>query len=298
MIKSSIENIIREVYQKLEKTSPTPRLDAEVLLSYALKKPREFVLAHPEYKLSQNQELKVRNYVSRRKKGEPIAYILGQKEFYGLGFKVTLDTLIPRPETEMLVEKALNEVRNTLRKTTIIDVGTGSGNIIISIAHNIKHGMWNNFNFYATDISQKSLRVAKHNAKKNKADKKIKFIKSNLLDAFIQNEKYNLQDTNLIIIANLPYLSQKIYSSTTPDVKNFEPRRALISNENGLSHYKKLLKQLQIIKNNDCKLKIILEFSPEQKSKIQKMILKYFPEIQIEFKKDLAGKWRMAVVNI
>jgi len=241
--------------------------------------------------------------IARRAKHEPIAYILGHKEFFGLEFRVDENTLIPRPETELLIEEVLQEFQDTRynpeysgQNTKIIDVGTGSGNIIVSLAKNLES---KKIKFVGIDISEKALRIAKQNAKKNKVDKKIKFLKGSLLEPF---KKYSLLTTHysLLILANLPYLSKKIYSSTPVDVKKYEPKSALISGTDGLNHYKKLFKQIKKIYVSCFMLNVtcFVEISPEQKPRIQKLIKIQFPEAKIEFKKDLAGKWRLLVIKL
>lgn len=267
---------------------PTP-LEQEVILAHILKKSREYVLAHPEIRLTTAQKRQFEKMIDRRKNHEPIAYILDRKEFYGLNFKVDKNTLIPRPETEILVEEIL---RLNPENENIIDIGTGSGNIIITLAKNIK----NKNNYFGIDISPKALMVAKSNVKKNNIEKKIKFIKSDLLKFFIQDTKYKIQDT--ILVANLPYLSKKIYEHTLPDVQNFEPKSALLSGHDGLDHYRKLFKQIKNLEDKNYKLKAILEISPEQKTKIAKLAKYHFPCAKLKFQKDLAGKWRMVDIDI
>lgn len=285
-----LDEILKKSITKLKKTSPTPRLDAELLLARSLRKTREFILAHPEFKLTKIQNEKFEKLISRRSKFEPIAYILGEKEFYGLNFKVNRDTLIPRPETEMLVEKTLALINDDLEsKITLIDLGTGSGNIIISIAKNIK----NKLELFGIDISKNALSIAKHNAKKNKVNENIKFIQSDLLNYFLTKDA-KLKNKNLIILANLPYVSKKIYDSTSQDIKKYEPKTALISKNNGLAHYEKLLKQIKELENKKYKLKALLEFSPEQKKSLTKLITETLPTSKPTFHKDLAEKWRVA----
>lgn len=281
----------------MKKTIISP-YEQQLIEAHILGMSREYVLTHPEVALNKAQEAKLGRFLARRKNNEPLAYILGHKEFYGLDFKVTLNTLIPRPETELLVEIALKKIeeeRGRNKKISIMDVGTGSGNIIISIASNTKIKKQNAIKFYATDISGKALRVAKCNAKKNRVDKKIKFIQADLLDVFIKNDKYKISDTNLIIAANLPYLSREIYSSAMIDVKDFEPKIALYSKKEGLAYYEKLLSQIKKLKRNYHFLRVscFLEFSPEQKTKIKKLIENNFPASLVKFQKDLAGKWRV-----
>jgi release factor glutamine methyltransferase len=276
----------------ISKNKPLPLFEQQLILAHILKKSREYVLAHPEIELTQAQKRLFERLINRRKKHEPLAYILGRKEFYGLDFELTKHTLIPRPETELLVEEIIN---SKPKNKTIIDIGTGSGNIIITLAENIK----DQNNYFAIDVSKKALAIAKLNAKKHKVDKKIKFIESDLL----KNKKMlghlaMKQCNDAIIIANLPYLSKHIYSSAMPDVKNFEPKSALLSGEEGLDHYKKLFSQIKKLETKNRRLKTILEISPEQKTKITPIIKKVFPRANIFFKKDLAGKWRMVSFEI
>lgn len=301
----------------IKHSSKINSLDLELLIAQAINKPREFVLAHPEYNIpplkivSGTRDWKLK--IARRIKGEPLSYITGRKEFYRLEFKVDKNTLIPRPETELLVELALKEIQNTSHEipaTKIIDVGTGSGNIIISIANAMESIQYSrltgkqatsDIQFFATDISTKALRVAKYNARKHKVDKKIKFLNGNLLEPILKNNlACSGQNSRIIILANLPYLSEEIYSAAAPSIRKYEPRSALLSQNHGLAHYEKLLWQIkQTITNNQWPMaKCFFEISPEQKPKISKLIKKYFSETKIEFRKDLAGKWRICAIAI
>jgi release factor glutamine methyltransferase len=268
-------------------------IDLELIIANELKKTREFVLAHPEFCISQLKIKDLELKISRRKHDEPLAYILNHKEFYGLDFKVTANTLIPRPETELLVEKTI-EILTTAKNSalSIFDVGTGSGNIIISIAKKLES---KKINYFGIDISKEALEVAKYNARKHN-QKKIKFIQSNLLNSFLENTKNFLPNHEHIILANLPYLSNKIYSASLPNVKNFEPKLALYSSMAGLSHYKKLLEQIKELSKR-CKIRFaILEFSPEQKKELAILIKKNLPLSEIQFQKDLFDKWRICVI--
>lgn len=261
-------------------------LDLELLIAHELKKSREFVLAHPEHRLTPGQKSKVESLIKRRLKHEPLAYILGHKEFFGLDFKVDRHTLIPRPETELMVEEVL---KLKPKNKTLVDVGTGSGNIIIALAKNISPAN----EFYATDISAAALKIARQNARLHKVDKKIRFFKGSLLAPILKSTNYKLKTTDLIILANLPYLSKKIYAATGPNVKKFEPRSALFSPHDGLEHYEKLLLQ---IKNHKINPLIFLEISPEQKPKITTLIRSILPAAKPEFFRDLAGKWRLCKI--
>jgi len=247
----------------LEKTSESPALDAEILLSFVLKKDRVFLFTYPEKKLNTRQWRQYKKLISRRKKHEPIAYITHHKEFYGLDFYVDCRVLIPRPETEKLVEKIINFLKdkkyyhslasrfsNLLQNDLVIcDIGTGSGCIAVSLAKNLPKAK-----IYAIDASKKALAVAKINAKKHKVFKQIKFVYSDLFSKIPPKIKFD------IIVANLPYLSKKEWQKTTLDIRKYEPKFALIGGKKGKEIYKKLLKQAKkYLKENG---KIFLENYP------------------------------------
>ncbi len=279
------------VRQILRNSTLSP-LDLEILLSYVLKKTRERILAHPEKKLSKPQLRKFNSLLQRRKRDEPIAHLTGQKEFYGLGLFVDRNVLIPRPETELLIETALKNIQ----VDEIFDIGTGSGNIIISIAKNIRAAVRNKINFSAVDISDKALAIAKKNARKHRVDRSIKFIRSDLLE-FINVKKIVFRK-NILMIANLPYVSPALYKKHRKGLR-FEPKNALLSQKNGLGHYIRLIKQILGIRAeiNGAKIRLLLEISPEQKRPLQKIIKEILPKSKIYFQRDLAGKWRMADIR-
>lgn len=243
-------------------------LDRECLLGAVLKKDRAFLLAHPETRLTKRQVEKIQHLISEREQAKPLAYILGEKEFFGHSFLVNRSTLIPRPETELLVENVLNFISNfqptsrtnkflTSKKIAIVDVGTGSGNIIISLALTLRDS---NFKLFGVDISPRALKVARNNARRHQVSKKITFLQSNLL----QGIKKRLGSFDeIIILANLPYLSEKIYRSAQPTVRNFEPKSALVSSKAGLDHYQRLLRELTPL-SQEKKVHFFLEISPEQ----------------------------------
>ncbi len=340
--------VLKSGTEKLQKAGiESANLDAEVLLLNCIEangresqreKTRSFLYTHPEFELTKKQIAKYKKFISRRAKGEPVAYILGHKEFYGLDFIVNKNVLIPRPETEMMVDEILNQVQDDKNKKNIlIDIGTGSACIPISILKNL------HITAVATDFSTKALAVAKKNARLHKVNKKIKFIKSDLL-SFCHPERsasrrrvegsppaspcevwraglrlskkervrdsstsalpanwadraFGRNDKRIIITANLPYLSEKIYSQNYAQLK-FEPRQALVAKNNGLAFYEKLLKQIKQLTINNQRLTIFLEILPFQKPLLQKIIKKHLPEANVEFKKDLSGQWRMAIIEI
>lgn len=289
---------IQDIFQKYHKK--LDHLDLELLVTHTLDKTREFILIYPEYLIRKTQNAKLETLIKRRLTYEPMAYILGEKEFYGLPFKVNKATLIPRPETEQIVERATHNAKREIKNLTIIDVGTGSGNIIVALAHNLKRKTRNKINFYGIDISQKALQIAKQNARLNKVEKKIKFIKGDMLSPVISNPQSVIgKSEKLIIVANLPYLSKEIYSATMPDVKKFEPKSALYSTEEGLAHYKKLFQQIKKISSvNGHQFTVFIEFSPEQKKSLNILTKKYFLYAKLKFYKDLAHKWRILEINL
>src|SRR5215217_3635160 len=168
--------LLSDITTRLTLTSDTPSLDASVLLAHILDKPRTWVMAHPELMLNAVQQQNLGNALQRLETGEPFPYVLGHWEFFGMEFDVTPDVLIPRPETELLVEKAIAWLQESPVRRTVADIGTGSGAIAVSIAVNVPE-----VNIFATDISQKALDVAKRNAQKYKVQHSTQFVHSDLL---------------------------------------------------------------------------------------------------------------------
>ncbi len=273
--------------------------DLELLIANALGKTREFVLTHPEYSVNSRQNSIISKNIKRRIEREPIAYIVGHKEFYGLDFIVNKNTLIPRPETEQLIDLAINKISNL----SVVDIGTGSGNIIISIAKELESKNYKpkTANYFGIDISKDALKVAKNNAKIHKLDKKINFLHGSLLEPLLKaNKLTKLKANKLFITANLPYLSKEIYASAPVDVKKYEPKSALYSPNKGLGHYEKLLRQIKKLLAT-VRLPLVtclLEISPEQKQPLTKLIKNLLPSAKIHFFQDLAGKWRVCKIQL
>jgi release factor glutamine methyltransferase len=291
----TIDGIKKSYSQKLD------LIDIEILIANVLKKPREFVLAYPEYKLTQAQYRKLNNLIGRRSKGEPIAYILGHKEFFGLDFAVSRHTLVPRPETEQVVEQALSSVIGQRTSSVVIDIGTGSGNIIISIVKKLADDglLMTDCAFFAIDISKDALKVSKKNAKAHGMDKKIKFLHGDLLEPFLKNKEYGLRNHNLIITANLPYLDtawKNLLKSTETKGLKFEPSIALYAGKDGLDAYRKLAVQLKTLKEQtSCETTVLCEIGHLQKKGMAEIFS--FAK-SATFKKDLAGKWRTCEIRI
>ena len=274
-----------------------PALEAEILLSHILKKNREFLFTHPEKELTAGQVKNYKKLIVRRSAGEPIAYLTGQKEFYDLNFFVNKNVLIPRPETELMVEEAVNRISHSIGHITLIDVGTGSGCIIITLAKILKSKLpITNYQLLAIDISKPTLAVAKKNAKLHKVDKKIKFIHGNLLKPILKNCRLPIADCRLIILANLPYLTPfQIKSSLT--IK-YEPKKALDGGRNGLKYYKELFEQVKrLAKLKAVPISLFCEIDPGQVKKIKKLAQSELPKAKIQIVKDLAGRNRLVIIE-
>jgi release factor glutamine methyltransferase len=273
----TISDAINFGFKKLN-NSTSPHLDAEVLLCFVLKKDKAFIFSHPKYVLPKQQSLKFTNLIKKAQKGIPIAYLVGHKEFFGLDFAVSRNTLIPRPETEILVETIM--ARNLLigKRFNILDIGTGSGAIIISLAKFLNN---NKFKFYASDISSSALQIARKNANKHKV--RIAFKQGSLL------EPWKSHSLNLIV-ANLPYLTAQSDRSI-----RFEPTQALIAGNKGLALFEQLFKQISELTKKPHS--IILEIGSDQKNKIKKLAKKVLPEYKVDFISDLSKRVRVAVLD-
>ncbi|MBU0637138.1 MAG: peptide chain release factor N(5)-glutamine methyltransferase [Patescibacteria group bacterium] len=278
-----------------------PYFEIEILLSHILKKPREFILTHPEYKLNKKQISDFNFLIFKKLKNQPIAYLIKQKEFFDLKFFVNKDVLIPRPETELIVEETLKLATNSAQSITFIDIGTGSGCIVITLAKLLNQkSKIKNQNLIGIDISKKALCIARKNAQMHNVSKNIKFFHGNLLKPIIQNIKHEIQNTKYIITANLPYLTLTQIKNS-PSIK-YEPKKALNGGKNGLKLYEKLFKQINnLIKNTKYKIQntffILCEIDPSQTIQIKQLVKKYLPKSKLQIKKDLAGLNRLAIIN-
>ncbi len=283
--------IIRQILAKYQD------LEIDILLSEALKKSREFLFMNQGYRISESQSVRLQKLIKRRQKGEPIAYMLGYKDFCGLRFKVNKHVLIPRPETETLVELALDQIQNAEfrmrnRPTKILDVGTGSGAVIVSIAREFTKMTLAQrkghlcVEFYASDISSEALKVAKANAKAHKVN--IKFIKSDLFK--------NIKGKFDIIVANLPYGWKEWKNNTSAATigLKFEPKQALFTGKKGLYEISRLLEQIS--GKTKQPYAVFLEFDPRQKSALEKEIKKILPNAGVRFYKDFNSLWRIAEI--
>ena len=235
----------------------TSRLDSELLLSKILDKNREEILINLEQKICQKYLLKYKQLIQRRSQCEPIAYIMKEKEFWSKIFFVSSDTLIPRPETELIVEKLTKIFEE--KKISILDIGTGTGCILISLLSELK-----NSKGIGIDISKKALRIAEKNSEQHGMKNKIKFFHKSLDSKFYQ--KFDL------IVSNPPYIKKSEIKNLKEDVRKFEPRIALDGGNDGLDLIKKVIyKSKYILK---IKGMLALEIGNEQFNKVSKILKK------------------------
>lgn len=275
----NLKPTIKELVLKYQNKLTIDELDHLVALS--LHKNIEYIYKNPDKQINRSSILTFKKLLDKRLAGWSLAKLKGYKEFFGLKFIVSRHTLIPRPDSELMVSEALkNTAPPASEKQNILDIGTGSGALILSLAKNNKHSA----TYTASDISAQALAIAKTNARKLGLKKEITFVKSNLFN--------NISGKFDIILANLPYLSLK--QMKEPSIKK-EPQIALLSGQDGLDHYKKLLTQLP--KHLNKKYLVLLEIDPSQKEAIKKEIINNLPQAKITWLKDLAANIRVAKIT-
>lgn len=208
-----------------------PQINAQVLLAYLLGKDRTYILTHPEESLETDLLRHFQNWVRQRASGVPLQHLTGHQEFYGLDFVVTPDVLIPRPETELIVEEVLG--RNRKEAPLIIDVGTGSGCLAVTLAVQL-----NRSRVIALDISQSALKVARVNARRYGVEDRILFLASDLFSALVKGRSSTQAD---FIVANPPYVSDAEFDGLPREVREHEPRTALLAGPDGLAVHRSLL---------------------------------------------------------
>lgn len=300
--KSRKTTLILTTSAALQLETKLPHLDREVLLAHVLKRDRVWLMTHPEERLTRVQEKKFRSLLACAKRQKPIAYLVGEKEFYGRNFSVGPGALIPRPETELLVEHALNRVGNLelrmgnkKKRIALVDVGTGSGCIIISLAKELSSQFKiqnSRFSFFAVDSEEAALRYARKNTKRLHTGTAIRFMKSDILSRL--RKKLSGYDT-VYIVANLPYLSNTLYRSTAPNVKRYEPKSALLSGKDGLDHYRRLLAELCTLNTAGVKVNFFLEISQEQVKKLTTIFAGITTLSSLEIIPDIAGRSRLVI---
>lgn len=218
----------------LEAATHIARRDAETLLLHLLLRDRAWLLAHPEVGVEEPQLAKLRELIARRAAHEPLQYLLGTQEFYGLPLKVTRDTLIPRPETELLVGAVLDWIAHhaTPQPLSILDVGTGTGAIALALAKHLPSAQ-----ITACDLSAAALNVARHNAAALQLNNRIQFVLSDLLAVIPADACLD------IVVSNPPYVPSTDAATMQPEVRDHEPHLALFAGDDGLDIYRRLIPQ-------------------------------------------------------
>jgi len=278
-----LRTVIQDTHQKLEAAGiPDARLEAEVLVMNVMRMPRQSIFAEQETEVSGQQQSALDALLERRYLREPLAYILGQREFYGINVILTPAVLIPRPETEGLVEHALLMALMGMESQdlTIADVGTGSGAIAINLAIHLPAAK-----IFAVDVADAVLDVAAYNVRVHDVGERVNLGIGDLLDA--------VPEPVDLIVANLPYIPTERIPTLQPEVQQ-EPALALDGGPDGLDLIRRLLTQAEE------KLKetgiILLEMDPDQIPVVQELALNHFPEGSTSVEQDLAGMDRILTI--
>jgi len=277
--------------KRLEKSGvENPALDAEVLLAHILNVERLQLPLLNEFELSPEDSAKFQDVIKRRCEGEPVAYITNKKEFYSKEFYVDENVLIPRPETETVVETAVELIHDKFsekRPLNILEVGTGSGIISCLLAELLPEAA-----ITATDISDEALEIARKNCASLKLDGRIEFMKSDLFSAL---EKRKYKSYFQVIISNPPYISEEEYPYLQREIVCFEPPNALIGGETGIEFTKKLLEEgCFFLSKNGC---FIIETGYNFEDDIRDIVEKLDVDCSVEFIKDLQGTTRVAMIQ-
>jgi release factor glutamine methyltransferase len=246
---TDIRSALRGAVALLQRENvPSASLAAELLLMHALGRDRTWLYSHPEYELEPSERANFLDLISRRTSGVPTQHLTGRQEFWGLDFEVTPDVLIPRPETEHVIEVALErlgvaESADSLRrqqKLQIADVGTGSGCIAVALAHELPAAQ-----IVATDISSAALEVARRNAARHGVAGRIEFLECNLLEAVFHESRLTNHESRLfdLIASNPPYIARRDAATLPREVREHEPETALFGGEAGTELYAPLIAQ-------------------------------------------------------
>jgi release factor glutamine methyltransferase len=255
----------------------SPRMNAEVLLMFVLGCDRAYLYAHPEHELRAEEEARYEEALAQRAQGVPAQYITGHQEFWGLDFIVSPAVLIPRPETEHLVEAAL-EVARGLPRVRMVDVGTGSGCVALALAHKLPEA-----EIHATDISAEALEIARANAARLEAGSRVRFHQGDLLDAVTETEFD-------CVVSNPPYIGESEADRLQLEVRKFEPEAALLAGPEGLDVIRRLIPQAwEKLRANGW---LLMEIGQGQDGKVRALLQGWR---EVRFVADLQGIARVAV---
>ena len=272
----TVHDILNEATNYFEAVGiPSARLDAEVLLSFCIGCDRLEFYKNPDMTISETMLSAFRNLIARRSQWEPVAYITGRKEFWTFKLEVNSSVLIPRPDTEVIVEETINICRKTdFSEMRILDIGTGSGAIALALASEITGAK-----IVATDISPAAVNLAQKNATALGLKEKIDFRQGNLFEP--------VDDVFDIIVSNPPYIAAEEYKKLPAGVKDYEPREALWAGKSGLEFYEKLIYQAAgFLKKNGW---LLLEIGAKQEAGVRKIMEAAGFYESIEMRRDYAG---------
>lgn len=293
------------------KEIPQPKLSAELLLSSVLGLSRMQLYLNFGYILKEKELAKFKEYILRRLKNEPVQYILKEAFFRNLKLYVDGNVLIPRPETELLVDKLLitlkenkEDILSANKTLNILDIGTGSGNIALSIASEIKNFLSNTrpdlWHIITTDIEKSAIAIAEKNAKKNLSSNEIKnieFINCDIIPDLDKAFNKNYKSRINIVISNPPYITVQDYGSLPDEVRNHEPRPALLAGTTGLEIYEKILEKIKgYIDRKLCYL--FFETDPNIAGKLKNLIEKKLSTEFVVIDKDYNQRERIITVKI
>ena len=284
---NTIHNILKWSIATLKKSNiEFPGINADTLLAYVLSCDRTKLYTNPDEVISDADINIYKELINERARHVPLQYITHREEFMSLDFFVDESVLIPRPETEILVETVLNKARDEQysdNKITIMDIGTGSGNIAISLAKNLS-----NTEIYASDISQEALEIAKTNAQRHDVADKIHLLHGDLFSAFSSHIDKGNTD---FIVSNPPYVSESEWKSLEPELRDHEPRDALVAGKDGLYFYRQIIKDAaDWLKPEGC---LVIEIGETQANTIIKLMESEGHYEDIEITNDLQGKERV-----
>jgi len=288
--------ILREALQSTTQTLRRAEItdapvEAELLLGHVLGMSKTQLYTEPERSLTFIETEHLWHLVRRRLSHEPVAYILGHCEFYGIDFYINYHTFIPRPETELLVEKAVelaHRIYHPGKQITIADVGTGCGAIAVSLALALPRAK-----IYATDISASALQIAEINCWRHGVNSRVALFQGNLLEPLPQPVD--------MIVANLPYIESYELKDLSPEIRRFEPMMALVGGEDGLDKIQQMLEQMPgklVTHCGRCSAHFLLEIGQGQGEMVTSLISRYFPQSSVELISDLGSIERVVKVGL
>jgi release factor glutamine methyltransferase len=279
-----------EYFQEKEISEPRPA--AEVLLAYVLGLSRLDLYLHYDQPLTPEELARFKALIVRRRQGEPVAYLTGHKEFWSLDFLVKPGVLIPRPETEILVQAALESAKDFLkterktengkRKTVFlgVEIGVGSGAVVVSLSKELPHFVW-----LALDLSAEALAVSTENARRHGVAEHIHFVRGDLVSMLRSGPRFAL------MVANLPYVPRRVWERLPQDIKGFEPPEAFLGGDDGLDLIRRLTRQAhQYLRPGGC---LALEVGAGQAEKVRDLLLETGAYEHLEMFRDYQGIQRV-----